>query len=85
MNRAWFTLMLLAALGAMLMLSCQKEYSFEGGTLNQPPVAVAGADQVISLPIDSALLDGSLSSDPDGPISAWRWTRISGPAAARIV
>jgi hypothetical protein len=77
--------MLLASLGAMLILSCQKEYSFEAGTGNQPPVAAAGADQVINLPIDSALLDGRLSSDPDGRIIAWRWSGISGPAAARIV
>ena len=53
---------------------------------NKPPIAVAGSDQVITLPTDSALLDGSASSDPDGKISdpiaiGWRWEKISGPAS----
>ena len=50
--------------------SCKKEYSCVGciGN-NQPSVAVAGPDTVITLPLDSVLLDGSKSSDPDGKIS----------------
>ena len=44
----------------------------------KPPIAVAGADQVINL-IDSIALDGSASSDPDGSIIQWSWTKISGP------
>ncbi|HET6766136.1 MAG TPA: hypothetical protein VFH08_02015 [Chitinophagaceae bacterium] len=31
--------------------------------------AIAGPDQVITLPADSVLLDGSSSNDPDGRIS----------------
>jgi len=38
-------------------------------------------DQVITLPLDSVLLDGSKSCDPDGKISAWQWMKISGPAS----
>jgi len=45
-----------------------------------PPIAAAGPDEVITLPLDSVLLDGSKSSDPDGKISAWQWMKISGPA-----
>jgi hypothetical protein len=31
------------------------------------------------------MLDGSNSSDPDGKISAWKWTKVSGPASSTIV
>ena len=51
---------------------------------NKPPIAVAGPDQVITLPTDSVLLDGSASSDPDGKISEWLWTKISGPASFTV-
>ena len=71
--------------GIISFASCKKEYSCEGcGEKNKPPVANAGSDQVISLPTDSVLLDGSRSSDPDGTISAWRWSKISGPASFNI-
>jgi K319L-like, PKD domain/WD40-like Beta Propeller Repeat len=79
-------ILLAAALGMLLFLSCQKEYSCEGcKETNKPPIAAAGPDQVITLPLDSVLLDGSKSSDPDGKISAWQWTKITGPASCTIV
>lgn len=72
--------------------SCKKEYSCEGcGVVplqsgnNLPPIAMAGPDQVVTLPADSILLDGSASNDPDGTISDWLWKRISGPASSQIV
>lgn len=66
--------------------SCQKEVSCENCTGgNQPPVANAGPDQVIYFPADSVLLDGAASADPDGTISQWSWTKISGPAAFSMV
>ena len=71
---------------AILFLnSCQKEYSCEDciGN-NHPPLAVAGPDTVITLPTDSVLLNGGKSSDPDGKISAWQWTKISGPSSSNI-
>jgi hypothetical protein len=52
---------------------------------NKPPIAIAGPDQVITLPTDSISLDGSASNDPDGTISEWLWTKISGPASFNIV
>ena len=52
---------------------------------NKPPIAVAGPDQVITLPADSVLLDGKQSSDPDGIISSYLWTKISGPTSFSIV
>jgi hypothetical protein len=71
---------------AGVFLSCKKEKSCEGCVgNNRPPIAVAGPDQVISLPTDSISLDGSASNDPDGTISEWLWTEISGPASFNII
>lgn len=71
--------------GIIVFLSCKKEYSCEGcrGD-NKPPIANAGPDQVITLPTDSVSLDGSASSDPDGMISSFLWTKISGLASFTI-
>ena len=72
-------------IGVCVISSCKKEYSCEGcRENNKPPIAIAGPDQVITLPIDIVLLDGNASSDPDGTISAWLWTKISGPASVTI-
>ena len=46
---------------------------------NVPPVANAGADQTITLPTSSVTLNGTGSSDPDGTISSYSWTKIGGP------
>ena len=69
---------------AIAVSSCKKEYSCENcginspGNTNRSPIANAGSDQVITLPTDSVSLDGSASSDPDGTISSFQWTKISG-------
>ncbi len=52
---------------------------------NQAPVANAGADIVITLPVNTTTLNGSASLDPDGNISTVSWTKISGPAGGFIV
>ena len=71
----------------LFQLSCKRELSCEGcgAKDNKPPIAIAGPDQVITLPTDSVLLDGRQSSDPDGMISSYLWTKISGPASLNIV
>lgn len=51
---------------------------------NKPPVANAGAGATITLPTNSANLDGSASSDPDGTIVSYSWVLISGPAGSAI-
>ncbi len=72
--------------GVLFFLSCQKEYSCENcSSTNKPPIANAGADQTITLPKDSIVLDGSLSSDQDGTIISHHWTKISGPVSANII
>lgn len=51
---------------------------------NQPPVAVAGNDAIIALPMNSVNVDGSASFDPDGPLKEYQWKKISGPASYNI-
>jgi hypothetical protein len=69
----------------LFYIACKKEISCEGcKENNKPPTAIAGPDQVITLPTDSILLDGKSSSDPDGTISDWLWTKIEGPASFAI-
>lgn len=51
---------------------------------NIPPTANAGTDQAIQLPISSTTLTGT-GNDPDGTITAYAWTRISGPNTPAIV
>jgi hypothetical protein len=41
------------------------------------PVAIAGADIVVTLPVDSVLLNGSATG---GTIVSYTWTKIAGPA-----
>jgi hypothetical protein len=53
-------------------------YSITSGTTNQPPVSNAGADKTITLPVNSVTLTGS-GTDVGGSISAYAWTRMSGP------
>ncbi|MEP6675902.1 MAG: PKD domain-containing protein [Ferruginibacter sp.] len=51
---------------------------------NLAPVAKAGNDIVITHPLDSLTLDGTASTDPDGTIASYTWTKISGPAEFQI-
>lgn len=61
-------------------LSCQKNDE----VYNKPPVANAGPDLIVVLPTDQVILDGTASSDPDGTINAYQWTKIAGPATFAI-
>jgi len=81
----FLSVMIVAVIPTGIFYSCKKEKSCEGCIENnKPPIAIAGPDQVITLPTDSVLLDGSASNDPDGTISEWLWTKISGPASFTI-
>jgi poly(3-hydroxybutyrate) depolymerase len=51
---------------------------------NVAPVTKAGADVTITLPTNSVTLDGSASSDADGSITSYKWTKVSGPASDTI-
>lgn len=50
---------------------------------NQPPVANAGTDKSITLPVNSVTLSGS-GTDADGTIASYTWTKLTGPATFSI-
>jgi predicted esterase len=50
---------------------------------NKPPMANAGPDQTITLPTNSVKISGS-ATDPDGTISTYRWSYVSGPSSYKI-
>ena len=53
------------------------------GNFQATPIANAGTDQVITLPIDSTVLSG-IGTDIDGTITSYKWEKISGPALGSI-
>lgn len=53
-----------------------------GAVSNIPPVTQAGADQATIT--STANLNGAMSYDPDGNISSYQWTKISGPVTYSI-
>ena len=77
-----FTLTVTDNLGATAIDNIQ--VTVNAAAVNQPPVSNAGADLNISLPTNSITLNGSASSDPDGSITTYLWTKISGPAQFTI-
>jgi hypothetical protein len=46
---------------------------------NNPVEVKAGADFAVTFPVASITLDGSATKDPDGPVKAYEWTKLSGP------
>ncbi|HET6769134.1 MAG TPA: hypothetical protein VFH08_17105 [Chitinophagaceae bacterium] len=82
MKKLFLSYLILSIIAGGICISCKKESSCEGcNENNKPPIAIAGLDQVITLPTDSVSLDGKRSNDPGGTISVWHWTKISGPAS----
>ncbi|RAJ79935.1 REJ domain-containing protein [Chitinophaga dinghuensis] len=65
-----------------LTATANVQVTVQDAPVNKPPVANVGADQIITLPVNAATLDGSASSDPDGTIATWKWTQVSGPNTA---
>ncbi|HVX00610.1 MAG TPA: hypothetical protein VHA52_09285, partial [Candidatus Babeliaceae bacterium] len=53
-------------------------------SLNQPPIAIAGDNQSITLPETTLPVDGSQSYDPDGTTLLYQWTEKSGPSSYKI-
>ena len=52
--------------------------------VNSLPVANAGPDQTIQLPINSITLNGAASTDPDNNIVSYTWTMVNGPLSFYI-
>ncbi len=86
MKNNFLHLCIVSLAGFIIFNSCKKETA--PSTPNSTPkraISAAGPDRFITLPLDSALLDGSSSCNPDGIINQWLWTKISGPASFTIV
>ncbi|MDX1908897.1 MAG: glycosyl hydrolase [Bacteroidia bacterium] len=55
-------------------------FSYAGPLAYDQPVAEAGANQLVLLPLTSATLDGTASADPgNGPLT-YAWTQVYGPS-----
>lgn len=80
------TALCLLLLGMVGFLSCEKDgpdarYNPQN---NQLPFASAGIDSIIILPRDHVTLDGTASTDRDGFISGYLWSKVEGPASFQI-
>ena len=53
-------------------------------SVHVPPVAVAGPDQAVTLPVRRLSLDGSGSYDTDGTIVSYDWVQLSGKGGVTI-
>lgn len=63
----------------IFLTGCKKEYRCRRCIdPNKPPIANAGNDTTIILPVNSILLDGSASADADGNIISFQWSKLSG-------
>ena len=52
--------------------------------VNTPPIVNPGSNVTITLPANSVALDGRGTTDPDGTIVGWEWTKTSGPSTYTI-
>jgi Secretion system C-terminal sorting domain len=50
-----------------------------------PPVANAGSNITVLLPVDTAILNGTGSHDPDGVITSYSWAKVSGPPTITMI
>lgn len=49
--------------------------------VNTPPIARAGANQILTLPTNTTKLDASASTDAENNIKSFGWRKVSGPGA----
>ncbi len=73
----------LKAAGASCNFKLGVDTSSQSSTGNIPPVAHAGMDVMIALPVNTITLIGS-GTDADGTISSYSWKEITGPATFTI-
>lgn len=83
MKKLFSGLRFLLLIETLSFFSCHKPGNERCPDNNRPPIANAGPDQVISLPKNNVLLNGS-SVDPDGNITSYDWIKISGPSLFNI-
>jgi len=76
------TSILIMSTNFLFTSGCQKHYQCRVcPDSHKPPIANAGKDTTITLPVNSILLDGTASVDPDGSITSYHWKRLSGNAS----
>lgn len=68
----------------LLLSSCRKHYRCKICPGNKAPIAEAGKDTLLRLPVNSLILDGSASYDVDGTIVSYRWSKRVGPSSFHI-
>ena len=56
---------------------------FKAAKVNKVPVANAGSNQTITLPSNSAGLNGN-GTDSDGKIASYAWSQVNGPSSANF-
>jgi len=61
--------------GIFLGISCLREKIYGPDLENKPPVANAGVDQILYLPTNGTMVDGSLSTDPENNIAKDEWAK----------
>ncbi len=85
---------ILISSGFILFVSCNKETPVSTiintppppPASNKPPVAIVSMRYlIITLPNNSATLNGSTSYDPDGTIVSYLWAKFSGPAQYNLI
>lgn len=76
-----FTVCLLIA--GIAFFSCKKDKTSPVKSY-QPPIANAGKDKIVILPVDSIELTGS-GMDADGLIVSYAWSNVSGPSSFMFV
>ncbi len=67
----------------MVSLGCIKSYQCKTCG-NKSPIAEAGNDTTLRLPVNLILLDGSASYDPDGSVVSYRWSKRTGPPSFQL-
>src|SRR5262245_28707499 len=85
MKKILILLFIIPFTAIIFFTSCKKDQPVEDNKINQPPVANAGPDRIIFLPMNTLSLNGSGSSDPDNNIISYEWSKFSGPSPFNIV
>jgi hypothetical protein len=89
--RKWnLCLILIGSMATFVDIGCKKEETDKTSDIinvnenNRPPIANAGFDTTIILPVNMITLDASASTDPDNNLSTYTWKKIIGPATFTI-
>ena len=86
--RKWNScLILIGSIATIIDIGCKKKDAditqdiINVNENNRPPIANAGLDKTIRLPVNMITLDASASTDPDNNLSSYTWKKITGPTS----